>query len=276
MTLRLGIAPSRSFPGDWWDMLKFCLRAGFSGVEFKHELPFILPERFPRGVLRRLAEARREHNLVFSLHGPYVNIGSPLPYRWRAAVDEHLRALEVAQRIGAATYTIHPGFAEAKYATPELLARGRALTARALQELARNAERVTLCLENQNPAEVGKAKCAAQPSELREILAEAGEGIQITWDVGHAHLLPGGALGFVREFGLERVAVAHLHDNAGIQDTHDVPGTGTLPWPELLPLLLGSGGEVALYLELSSEQDLLRGRDFLAKLVGEGLRTRGS
>jgi len=267
LTLRLGIAPSRSFGGGWWDVFETCVQLGFSAIEFKHELPFILPERFSRGMVRQLAEVRLEHGLVYAVHGPYVNIGSPLPYRWRAAVDEHLRALEVAQEIGAKTYTIHPGFMESKYATPELLARGRELTARALRALLSRVERITLCLENQNPMEGGKAKCAARPSELKEILAAAGEGVKLTWDVGHANLLPGGALGFAREMGLDKVAVIHLHDNHGDKDTHNAPGTGTVPWKELLSLLINTKGSPMLYLELRTEEDLSRGREFLERLA---------
>lgn len=265
--MRLGIAPSRSFPGTWEDILNFALQEGFSGVEFKYELPFILPERFPQGMLNRLAGARVEHGLVYGIHGPYVNIGSPLPYRWRAAVDEHLRALEVAQRIGAGTYTIHPGFVESKYATGELLARGRELTARALRELGKCSEGVTLCLENQNPREGGKAKCAARPSELLEVLAAAGGGVKVTWDVGHANLLPGGVLGFAREVGLDKVAVVHLHDNRGDEDSHDAPGSGTVPWKELLSLFVNTDRSPMLYLELRTEEDLSRGRDFLERLA---------
>jgi len=274
VTLRLGIAPSRSFPGNWQDILQFCLEAGFVGVELKYELPFILPERFSPGMMREFARARMEHGLVYSLHGPYVNIGSPLSYRWRAAVDEHLRALEVAQELGAETYTVHPGFMEAKYATPELLARGRRLTAKALQEMLRNAGEITLCLENQNPAEGDKAKCAASPCELREILVAVGELIRVTWDVGHANISPAGVMGFVDELGLERIAVVHLHDNDGRKDSHDPPGTGTVPWKNVLDLLSRRENNPVLYLELRNKQDFLRGRDFLHGLMGR-LFSRG-
>lgn len=250
-------------------MLRFCLEAGFGGVEFKHELPFILPERLPRSTVRELAQARREYDLIYSLHGPYANIGSPLGYRRRAAVDEHLRALEVAQRIGAETYTVHPGFLEAKYATPMLLARARELTARALREMLREVGEIKLCLENQNPAEWGKAKCATTPRELEEILAAVGGPVWVTWDVGHANISPGGVRRFLEELGSERIAVVHLHDNDGKKDSHDPPGTGTVPWTTVMGALFQGGNDPLLYLELRTEEDFLRGREFLAGVVGK-------
>lgn len=269
MILQLGIAPNRSFPGTWQDILRFCLEAGFAGIEFKYELPFILPERFPTRMVRELAHARTEHGLVYSVHGPYVNIGSSLRRRWQAAVDEHLWALEVAQELGAGTYTLHPGFMEAKYATPELLARSRELTAEALKRLIREVDvtKIRLCLENQNPAEEGKAKCAASAHELWEIIVEAEGDIQVTWDVGHANMLPGGVEGFISELGLEKVAVVHLHDNDGKRDSHDPPGTGTVPWKRVLELLSHREDPPLLYLELRTETDFLQGRDFLFKLI---------
>ena len=89
--LIIGIAPGRTFPGNWWDMIEICQRLGLSGVEFKHELPFILPERWSWEMVKRIAAVAKEEGWFLSLHGP----GFLLRKRWRAAVDEHLEALEV-------------------------------------------------------------------------------------------------------------------------------------------------------------------------------------
>jgi len=138
--LRLGIAPGRSFSGDWWAMVKIFQRLNLSGVEFKYELPFILPDRWSWEMVKRIASLAKEQGWFLSLHGPYTNIGSLLSKRWQTAVGEHFEALEVAQALGAKTYTIHPGWVEEKYCTAELLQRCRDRTHEALAALLARSE----------------------------------------------------------------------------------------------------------------------------------------
>lgn len=264
--LLIGIAPGRVFRGTWWDMIDLCCRYGFSGVEFKYELPFILPDRWSLAMVRRIAKVQRENGLVLSLHGPYTNIGALLQNRWKEAVEEHLRALECAEALGATTYTVHPGWVEKKYATPELVARCRENTTRALERMAAQAGPIALCVENQNPAEHDKTKCGVTVPQLHQLVDEL-QGVGFALDVGHAHLLNGDATRFFQNLGPNRVRVAHVHDNQGATDEHLPPGQGSIDWTAFLSAYRRHRCTFPLYLELGGEEDgYVAGKELLNRI----------
>lgn len=264
--LPIGIAPGRAYKGTWWDMVELCLRHGFIGVEFKHELPFILPDRWSPALVHRIAEVQREEGLWISVHGPYTNIGSLLPHRWQAAVDEHLRALEWAEEMEARTYTVHPGWVEKKYADPDLLARCRENTIQALERMVEHGGQVAIGVENQNPAEGEKAKCGFTVPQLHG-LVDGLNPVGFTLDVGHAQVLTGDPVQFFHALGPERIRAAHVHDNDGMADDHLPPGRGTIDWRAFLFAYLRHGCGFPLFLELAgSESGFVSGRDFLNRV----------
>lgn len=270
--LVIGIAPSRTFPGTWWDMAETCLKLGFAGVEFKYELPFILPERWDWDMVQRIASLAKERGWFLSLHGPYTNIGALLPKRWRAAVDEHLEALEVAQALGARTYTVHPGWVEEKYCTPDLLRRCRENTRQALAEMLAHSEEVTICVENQNPKEKEKAKAGVAPENLHFLVRNLPQ-VRFTFDLGHAHVFNGNPAEFASILGPQRIGIAHVHDNTGLEDTHLPPGRGTIDWKAFLFRYKKEGWSFPLFLEVvGSSSEFQAGREFLLKVWEEVLR----
>lgn len=278
--LWVGIAPGRAYPGTWWDMVEFCLRHGFQGVEFKYELPFILTDRWSPGMVRRIASVQRDQGLRTALHGPYTNIGALLGDRWQAAVDEHLRALEWAEILGAMTYTVHPGWLEKKYATPDLVARCQENTAKALEQLVSQRCDVAICVENQNPAETEKIKCGFAVPQLHA-LVDGLPSVGFTLDLGHAQVLNGAPTRFFAELGPDRVKVAHVHDNDGTADNHLPPGQGTIDWTAFLSAYRLHGCQFPLFLELACEEDgFVKGKDFLERVwddlnAGGRLREQG-
>ncbi len=274
--LTLGIAPSRTFPGNWWDMAELCQRLGLAGVEFKHELPFILPERWSWEMVKRIGSLARDNGWFLSLHGPYTNIGALLPKRWQHAVDEHCEALEVARALGARTYTIHPGWVEEKYCTPELLHRCREKTREALAKILAHSEGVRICLENQNPSEKEKAKAGVSPEHLRG-LVEGLPGVMITFDLGHAHVFNGRPEDFVAALDPKRVGIAHVHDNSGKEDTHLPPGRGSVDWETFLFRYHAGGWGFPLFLETVGDERAFReGRDFILQLWEKTLAKGGA
>lgn len=271
----IGIAPGRVFPGTWWDMVELCHRLEFSAIEFKYELPFILPDRWRPQMIQRIAEVQRQEGLTFSLHGPYTNIGALLPTRWQEAVDEHLRALECAEMIGASTYTVHPGWVEKKYATPELVARCRDNTARALERMVAQAKPLAVCVENQNPAEAEKAKCGFTVAQLHGIVNGLNP-VGFTLDVGHAQVLDGDPVQFFQALGPTRVRLAHVHDNGGGTDDHLPPGQGTVDWTAFLSAYRRYRCAFPLYLELAGgEKAYVSGKELLNRIWGK-LAAQGS
>lgn len=263
---QMGIAPSRSFRGDWWDMLQLVLKHGFSGIEFKYELPFILPGRIPEGLVRRISAAGKENGLLISLHAPYVNIGALLPYRWQAAIDEHRRALDCAMELGARTYTVHSGWLEEKYATDDLVFACRDRTVRAVEWMTAHADGVRICVENQNKADRKKVKCAVSVDQLHYIAGHVDGPIHYTFDIGHANVFAGDPIGFLRNLGPDRVGIAHIHDNDGRNDTHSPLGTGTIDWEGFISIYREYGCNFPLLFELSTEEEFLSGREMLVEI----------
>lgn len=250
-------------------MAEVCRELGLAGVEFKHELPFILPERWSWEVVQRIAYLAKEEDWFLSLHGPYTNIGSLLPKRWQAAVDEHLEALEVAQALGARTYTIHPGWVEEKYCTPDLLQRCRENTARALAEMVAHSESVKICVENQNPAEREKAKAGVSPKDLHYLVRDLPAAM-FTFDLGHAQVFNGSPAEFASALGPRRIGIAHIHDNASLEDSHLPPGQGKVDWRTFLHRYQKEGWSFPLFLEtIGGEPDFQAGRDFILRTWAE-------
>ncbi len=262
----IGIAPSRTFPGTWWDMCEVCQKFGFAGVEFKYELPFILPERWSWNMIRRIASLAKDEGWFLSLHGPYTNIGALLPKRWRAAVDEHLEALEVAQALGARTYTVHPGWVEEKYCTPDLLQRCRENTAQALAEMLTRSDEVKICVENQNPGEKEKAKAGVSPENLHFLVRDLPK-VMFTFDLGHAQIFNGSPAEFASALGQSRIGIAHIHDNNGFEDSHLPPGQGNVDWKEFLFQYQREGWSFPLFLEtIGSGPEFHAGREFILNI----------
>jgi len=256
--LQIGIAPSRSYRGDWWSMLQDCLHGGFAGVEFKYELPFIIPGRVTDDLVRKIAHIGREEGLFFSIHAPYVNIGAILPYRFQEAIDEHRRALDCAAEIGARTYTVHSGWVEAKYATEELISICHDRTAEATQRMIEHNGEIAICLENQNSADKNKVKCAASAEQL-----------YFTFDIGHANVFAGKPGEFLKALGPYRVRMCHVHDNNGLEDEHHALEKGNIDWRAFVEAYSAGEYPFPLFFELSRNEEFVAGKKFVEGIWNE-------
>lgn len=274
--LLLGIAPSRTFPGDWWAMVEVCQRLGLAGVEFKYELPFTLPDRWSWAMVKRIASLAKDQGWFLSLHGPYTNIGALLPKRWQAAVDEHFEALEVAQALGAQTYTIHPGWVEEKYCTADLLHWCREKTSEALAALLARSGGVRICVENQNPSEKEKVKAGVSPDNLHYLVHDLPK-VMFTFDLGHAHVFAGCPEKFAALLGPQRIGIAHIHDNSGVEDSHLPPGRGRVDWESFLHHYRKGCWNFPLFLEtVGGEAEFRAGRDFVTHIWEKILAKEGA
>lgn len=147
------------------------------------------------------------------------------------AVATHKIALEHAAIAGASCIVIHPSGSM----PPEEHEQRVDQLRRSIGELIQTAERtgVQLALENMPPAHVG---CEA--ALVREMVDEFGSPfLGICFDIGHAHLNPGGVLS---AFGIlkERIITFHLQDNDGNSDRHLQPPYGTIDWEAFRPELV--------------------------------------
>lgn len=262
----IGTAPSRTFPGNWRDAIRFSAENGFDAVELKYEIPFTLPDRLDDTVIAAAGEAIRSTGLLLSLHGPYANIGNLIDGRYEAAIAEHLEAIEVAKQLGAKTYTIHGGWIESTYSTDDLFAECRRRVLHALERILDVAGPVKICLENQNNAESAKRKTNCLVSDLHWFGSRMPQ-LRYTFDVGHANVTTLTPAEFLRQLGHERIGLAHVHDNDGKTDQHRSLADGTTDWHAFMDAYLALSSEFPLMFELGSPDDLLTSQRILREIL---------
>ena len=102
-----------------------------------------------------------------------------------------------------------------------------------------------------------------------------GEHIGFCYDSGHHH-------GWCRDipwlqlYGT-RLSALHLHDNNAIRDSHSIPFTGTINWPDLSKELAGSPYTGAISLEIQAspgEEQLMTPDEFLKRAYESAGRIR--
>jgi sugar phosphate isomerase/epimerase len=263
----IGTAPSRTFPGNWHDAVKFSAKHGFDAVELKYEVPFTLPDHLDGTVMAAAGERVHSDGLFLSLHGPYANIGNLIDCRYEAAVAEHLEAIEVAKKLGARTYTIHGGWVEQAYSTDDLFTECRARVLHALERILSVAGPVKICLENQNNAESAKHKTNCLVPDLHWFGSRLPQ-LCYTFDVGHANVTTLTPDEFLRQLGPERIGLAHVHDNDGKTDQHRSLADGTTDWNAFVDTYLDLDSQFPLMFELGAPDDLLTSQRILGEIFG--------
>ena len=106
--------------------------------------------------------------------------------------------------------------------------------------------------------------------QLAQIVRELNHpNVRICFDVGHAHMT--GKAPAALEGCLDVVAYLHVHDNDGKNDSHGIPGEGSLPWDQLQPVMAKAKINLPAMLELFiSEQ---RVEQQIADGLGHNLKT---
>jgi sugar phosphate isomerase/epimerase len=193
-------------------------------------------------------------------HAPYwetrgVKIDSFTDDRELCFVKKHLALLEkLPGEFGVRTYTMHIGWRPsgmAREAYMEQVIHG-------LEVLLPAAEKngVTIALENAFSPISGVAALAHYVKRF------SSPHLGVCLDVGHANIsmrAPDKTEETIRLDAIQRmndeflfcdghmeehlkpyIVVAHLHDNDGLADTHDMPMTGTVDWTTILDILDGA------------------------------------
>jgi len=89
------------------------------------------------------------------------------------------------------------------------------------------------------------------PYLMRHMLEELNDPrFCMVYDTGHANYLYVPQAAFFSELPGGTVAGMHIHDNTGKWDDHMLPGTGVLPWDELLSAMADYGYDGCFTLEL--------------------------
>ena len=268
MTTLIGIAPSRTFPGNWVNAVAFCEEHKFTALELKYELPFTFPDRLNADIIEAVGQRVREANLFLSIHGPYANIGELTSVRYESTVSEHLEAIEIAKALGAKTYTLHGGWVESVYSTDELFALCRDRVANALERILAVASPVKICLENQNAAETKKHKTNCTVSDLHGY-GKMFPQLWYTFDTGHANVTSQTPSQFLQQLGPDRIGVAHIHDNDGVSDQHRGLADGTTDWSNFIKTYSSLKSQFPLMLELGEPEALLSSQRILREILTE-------
>jgi len=220
----------------------------------------------------RAAGVRRaceRHGVHLRLHtSSAVNVAEYAPYVGEA-VDRYLAAyIDIAPKLGAEWIVVHAGF----HFTSDKQTRMAAGLER-LQRLIGHAEKskALLLLENLNkePAEAEVHYLAHTVEEWRYYFERLqSPAFKLSFTVNHAHLVPEGIAGFVDALDMSRVAEVRLADC--FRNGHEVhlkPGAGNLDFADMFRRIEGKGFTGHYTNAFGSLDDMLAGRDDLARLA---------
>lgn len=144
----------------------------------------------------------------------------------KSTLEVYAREAEYCRQVGGTLAVIHPSPARAPEGN---LARRQEQFTRSLHDYARLGERlgVVFAFENMpayHPvgADVGRL--------VADVAKVDSPHVVFLLDFGHAHMTCGIAES-IRLAG-PHLKYTHVHDNDGVNDTHALPGRGTLPWED--------------------------------------------
>ncbi|MDD1675654.1 MAG: sugar phosphate isomerase/epimerase [Methanomicrobiales archaeon] len=220
MTIRLFFSSSRLI-WDSTDWVAGIEKAGYTGWEIVADGRYRFDDG---GTFRDIRETLESTHLHATVHAPYSDLNpASLNYPiWRESVRQICtcitRSAEITDRV-----TIHPGYlSPVGKLVPEKVWELQKNALKEIGAVARNAG-VVASLENMGGA---REFLCRLPEEIIG-MTEGIEGIELTFDLGHAH-----TLGKVKEFlhFLPQANHLHIHDNHGEYDEHLALGDGTIDW----------------------------------------------
>lgn len=243
----------------------------------RHKVPYIdlcldqTPELLNQQGAKRETAARMQLEKAGAKLGLHtlsaVNIAETSPFVSKAA-DEYLAAyIDAAKRLGAGWIVVHGGY----HFGPDKARRMDAAVAR-IAKAARLAERkrVRLLLENLNPEpEQAEVHYLANDLEECRYYFDRLDSPALGWSftVNHAHIRPNSVEDFLRKLDLKRCGEVRLADCRGTHEEHLRPGEGTLDFRAMFAAIEKSGYRGHYMQAFGSLDDMLKGRDTLARLA---------
>ena len=234
--------------------LQACHQIGIEAVQFYRNPDD--PDRVD--VVEALAAADRAGVRFHALHGlfgPDLDPSQYNPEMQRHCLAVYERDGRIALDLGGPMVIVHPSanknHAESteKSGKTELHEHGERYSAlfEFLQRLADIGERlgVTYLLENLP----GYFPCGHDVRNMAKMIREIGSvRLRMCFDTGHAHMT-GDVADQLRRCA-DVVQYLHVHDNDGREDSHLVPGEGTIDWPALAVTIRSADLHAPLMLEL--------------------------
>jgi len=247
------------------EIAALAVESGIAYLEVVAERFWGLPDADGKGRWSEIREMLKGYGLRPLLHSTYIEINpASLNHRLRkAAVQQNLLCLELAEFIEAEYMVVHPGNLNRNYPV-SFLPEARRLLLESLKTLTRQAESagVTIALENGWKGE--NYPIISNGDEHAELIERVdSRSIKALFDIGHANT-------FDVEVGdyLERLkphlAGIHLHDNVGTLDEHWPPGKGNIDRADFRRCF---GAGVPVILELNSLDDIKVCLSYLDKIL---------
>lgn len=176
------------------------------------------------------------------LDGPVFDLSSAETSVREAGLEIARHETEFARDLGCGDVIVHPvgpGDTQDDAFRPDMLG----ASAERLAALA-EAAGIRFLIENMPPPMFGH-----DAALLRQIVDEVGSPhLGLAYDAGHAHVA-NRPVRIIREMG-PRLWGVHLHDNAGEEDDHLLPGMGTMPFEAVARALAEVGFAGTFMLEI--------------------------
>lgn len=237
-------------------------------LEVACQEPVNQPHAFDRDRRRRLRSHLAAHDVRPVVHtASSVNAAELVPGLRVAATTYLAESVRLAVDLGSPSVVVHAGFHFSEHVESRL----EALTEVLIETAAlAAAEGVILALENMNvlapDSEIAYLGCTAD--EVVRILDEVDSpALTCCFDVGHAHLLPGGPVAFLERVGA-RIGHVQVTDNDGVVDHHLRLGTGSLDIAATLYALDAIGYDGPVAIELPDRDDQVASRSVLLDAAG--------
>ncbi|MDR0309294.1 MAG: sugar phosphate isomerase/epimerase [Candidatus Methanoplasma sp.] len=186
----------------------------------------------------RFNEIKGSYSMRYSIHAPIDNINiAAFNDRIReTSVDEMVRTMEHANRMGIDKVTVHPG--TYSFVLYDMKSRSKELAGDSLKRIDKRAAEygVTAAVENMPSFEMMMGQT---PDGLLSLIEDTE--LAICFDIGHANTV--GPIGeFIDVFG-DRIVNVHIHDNMGDRDAHLTIGDGNIDFKKVLSRLKGYKGD---------------------------------
>lgn len=251
-------------------------RAGFSCLDYT---PPVSADDW-EATLRADLAVFRSHGLhVHQTHAPFGRYVKDPDYPHRLYVE---RCAEATALLGAEFMVVHGDefdFASREFSPEAALSYNHDLFLPYVERGRREGYRVAFetVFEDWD-----RRRYTSSAEELLSLVDSFGsEAAVICWDFGHSNIaFRKAAPDRIREFG-SRIACTHLHDNAGVQDSHAMPLTMDIPWRETMAAFaeIGYGGVLSVEyahgrIPEAAAEDFLRltyrMTDLLSGYMGDG------
>jgi sugar phosphate isomerase/epimerase len=278
--MRLGLSSLLFVNSTIEDCIRLSSELGAECVEVIYDVPHF-PPGYDQRKLSRVKELLESFGLGVSVHASFWDLNPASHHRelWELSLNQVRRSIDACRSLGGDITVVHFGKCPIPEVREFLEGTKRRYREFLFHCLPYAQDRgVTLALEN-----AGRDPHSYPPTigELKQLVLEL-EGLKVTLDTGHAHLVErrageratGAAIAeYIRDLR-EHLVHLHVHDNRGRLDDHLPPGDGGINFRPVVEALREIGYDGFLIAELWNPQHPLetgrRGIEKLRKLFKTG------